>query len=188
MGQEESYGSNDMTHNHYLEEARKKSEERDRNSKPSVMHTTSQQNTTNGSKQKPWSNNQTSRSFPVSKSSGVTSLQDIDCDILCQLLEEYFQPPSSVVSLMLPTDAQLSADTTGTPSSTTFVQDVPSISTSPTTQEIQSLVIHQDLSSEEFASNLHQLNQSFDNLSKWSKDHQLKDVIGNPARPISKRS
>ncbi|GJS56876.1 retrovirus-related pol polyprotein from transposon TNT 1-94 [Tanacetum coccineum] len=35
--QEESYGSNDMAHNHYLEEARKKTQERNRNSKPSVM-------------------------------------------------------------------------------------------------------------------------------------------------------
>ncbi|GJR35159.1 hypothetical protein Tco_1210843 [Tanacetum coccineum] len=71
--QEESYGSNDMAHNHYLEEARKKTQERNRNSKPSVMHTTSLQNTTNGSKQKSRSNNQTSRSLPVSKSSGVTN-------------------------------------------------------------------------------------------------------------------
>ncbi|GJU61948.1 hypothetical protein Tco_1243783 [Tanacetum coccineum] len=37
------------------------------------MHTTSLQNTTNDSKQKPRSNNQTSRSLPVSKSRGVTS-------------------------------------------------------------------------------------------------------------------
>ncbi|GKE91353.1 hypothetical protein Tco_1572448 [Tanacetum coccineum] len=37
------------------------------------MHTTSLQITTNGSKQKPRSNNQTSSSLPVSKSSGVTS-------------------------------------------------------------------------------------------------------------------
>ncbi|GKA22933.1 hypothetical protein Tco_0708895 [Tanacetum coccineum] len=71
--QEESYGSNDMSHNYYLKEARKKTQERNRNSKPSVMHTTSLQNTTNGSKQKPRSNNQTSMSLPVSKSSGVTS-------------------------------------------------------------------------------------------------------------------
>ncbi|GJT36655.1 hypothetical protein Tco_0927074 [Tanacetum coccineum] len=67
--QEESYGSNDMAHNHYLEEARKKTQERNRNSKPNVMHTTSLQNTTNGSKPNPRSNNQISRSLPVSKSS-----------------------------------------------------------------------------------------------------------------------
>nr|GEV39314.1 hypothetical protein [Tanacetum cinerariifolium] len=67
--QEESYGSNDMAHNQYLEEARKKTQERNRNSKSSVKHTTSIQNTTNGSKQKPKSNNQTFKSFHVSKSS-----------------------------------------------------------------------------------------------------------------------
>ncbi|GJZ24120.1 hypothetical protein Tco_0561579 [Tanacetum coccineum] len=67
--QEEPYGSNDMAHNHYLEEARKKTQERNRNSKPSVMHTTSLQNTTNGSKPNTRSNNQISRSLPVSKSS-----------------------------------------------------------------------------------------------------------------------
>ncbi|GJR89717.1 ribonuclease H-like domain-containing protein [Tanacetum coccineum] len=67
--QEEPYGSNDMAHNHYLEEARKKTQERNRNSKPSVMHTTSLQNTTNGSKPNPRSNNQISRSLPISKSS-----------------------------------------------------------------------------------------------------------------------
>ncbi|GJV23209.1 hypothetical protein Tco_1375904 [Tanacetum coccineum] len=95
---------------------------------------------------------------------------------------------------MLPTAAQLSTDTTGTLSSTTIVQDVPSVSTSPTTHEIQSLVIHQDPSSEESSSqgvipsNLHQLNQSFDNLSKWSKDHPLENVIGNPSRPVLTRS
>ncbi|GJW12543.1 hypothetical protein Tco_1578370 [Tanacetum coccineum] len=71
--QEESYGSNDMAHNHYLEEARKKTQEQNRNSKPSVMHTTSIQKTIKDSKQKPRSNNQTSRSLLVSKSSGVTS-------------------------------------------------------------------------------------------------------------------
>nr|GEW72388.1 hypothetical protein [Tanacetum cinerariifolium] len=70
--QEESYGLNDMAHNHYLEKARKKTQERNRNSKSSVMHTTSLQIMNNGSKQKPRSNNRTSRSLFVSKSSGVT--------------------------------------------------------------------------------------------------------------------
>ncbi|GJR94528.1 hypothetical protein Tco_0266702 [Tanacetum coccineum] len=65
----ELYGSNDMAHNYYLEEAKKKTQDKNMNLKPSVMHTTSLQNTTNGSKPKPRSNNQTSRSLPVSKSS-----------------------------------------------------------------------------------------------------------------------
>nr|GEX56905.1 hypothetical protein [Tanacetum cinerariifolium] len=65
----ESYGPNDMAHNYYLEEAKKKTQDKIMNLKPSVMHTTSLQNTTNGYKPKPRSNNQTSRSLPVPKSS-----------------------------------------------------------------------------------------------------------------------
>ncbi|GJZ12986.1 hypothetical protein Tco_0548216 [Tanacetum coccineum] len=65
----ESFGSNDMVHNYYLEEARKKTQERNRNSKPIVMPSVRLQDTTNGSKPKPRSNNQTSRNCPTSKSS-----------------------------------------------------------------------------------------------------------------------
>ncbi|GKC23575.1 hypothetical protein Tco_1025725 [Tanacetum coccineum] len=71
--QKESCGSNDMAHNYFLEDARKKTQARNMNSKPSVTHSTSLQNTTNGSKPKPRSNNPTSRSLNVSKSSYVTS-------------------------------------------------------------------------------------------------------------------
>ncbi|GKA45650.1 hypothetical protein Tco_0738446 [Tanacetum coccineum] len=66
------FSSNDMVHNHYLDEARKKTQERDRNSKTSVMSSARFQSTADGSKPKPRSNNQTSRSLPVSKSSRVT--------------------------------------------------------------------------------------------------------------------
>ncbi|GJW47498.1 hypothetical protein Tco_0079144, partial [Tanacetum coccineum] len=41
--QKVSYGSNDMAHNHYLEEARKKAQERNRNSKPSINDVCSHQ-------------------------------------------------------------------------------------------------------------------------------------------------
>ncbi|GJT88470.1 hypothetical protein Tco_1070187 [Tanacetum coccineum] len=66
------FSSNDMVHNHYLDEARKKTQERDRNSKTSMMPSARFQCTTDDSKPKPRSNNQTSRSLPVSKSSRVT--------------------------------------------------------------------------------------------------------------------
>ncbi|GJS04405.1 hypothetical protein Tco_0320913 [Tanacetum coccineum] len=136
-----------------------------------------------------------------------------DYDILFQpLFDEYFQPLSNFVSPRFPAAASLPADTTGTPSLTTIVQDAPSASTSSTTQEIQAPVFHQgveekiqgiqnaqfdndpiihnvtpDPSSEVSSSqgvipsNLHQLNQSFNNLSKWSKSHPLENVIGNPS-------
>ncbi|GJU50884.1 hypothetical protein Tco_1220439 [Tanacetum coccineum] len=68
-GSKESYRSNDMAHKYYLEVAKKKTQDKNTNLKPSVMHTTSLQNTTNGSKPKPRNNNQTSRSLPIPKSS-----------------------------------------------------------------------------------------------------------------------
>ncbi|GJV72258.1 hypothetical protein Tco_1492253 [Tanacetum coccineum] len=66
------FSLNDMVHNHYLDEARKKTPERDRNSKTSVMPSARFQSTADGSKPKPRSNNQTPRSLPLSKSSCVT--------------------------------------------------------------------------------------------------------------------
>ncbi|GKA17645.1 hypothetical protein Tco_0697482 [Tanacetum coccineum] len=67
------YSSNDMVHNHYLEEAKKKTQESCRNSEPSVMPSARSQSTTNSSKPKPRINNQKSRNWPASKSSCVTT-------------------------------------------------------------------------------------------------------------------
>ncbi|GJS96685.1 hypothetical protein Tco_0803653 [Tanacetum coccineum] len=55
------YSSNNMVHNHYLEEAKKKTQESGRNSEPSVMPSARSESTTNGSKPKPRINNQKSR-------------------------------------------------------------------------------------------------------------------------------
>ncbi|GKB61956.1 hypothetical protein Tco_0918142 [Tanacetum coccineum] len=66
------YSSNDMVHNHYLEEAKKKTQESSRNSEPSVIPSARSQSTTNGSKPKPRINNKNSRNWLASKSSCVT--------------------------------------------------------------------------------------------------------------------
>ncbi|GJW16979.1 hypothetical protein Tco_0024415 [Tanacetum coccineum] len=65
------FSSNDMVHNHYQEEAKKKTQERDRNSKTSVMPSARLQNTVNGSKPKPRSTNQMTHNWPTHKSSYV---------------------------------------------------------------------------------------------------------------------
>nr|GFB49099.1 hypothetical protein [Tanacetum cinerariifolium] len=64
--------SNDMVYNQYLDAAKKKTQERDRNSKPSVMTPARFQSTTADSKPKPSSTNHSFRSLPMSKSSYVT--------------------------------------------------------------------------------------------------------------------
>ncbi|GJR87167.1 hypothetical protein Tco_0211178 [Tanacetum coccineum] len=144
-----------------------------------------------------------------------------DYEILFQpLFNEYFSPPLRTISPdPVVVTAPRAVDPVGSPSSTTIDQDVPSASTSPTNQEIQSQVIHQgveeqihghqnaqfdnapllhnlssDPSSEEttlqgvISSNLHHLNQSFDTLTKLTKNHPLENVIGDPSRPVSTRS
>nr|GEY77410.1 hypothetical protein [Tanacetum cinerariifolium] len=70
-----------------------------------------------------------------------------DYEILFQqLFDEYFNPPPHAIFLFLAAVAAPRAvDLAGSPSSTTIDQDLPSGSTSPTTQEIQSQVTHQDI-------------------------------------------
>ncbi|GKA64261.1 hypothetical protein Tco_0763867 [Tanacetum coccineum] len=66
------YSSNDMVHNHYLEEAKKKIQE-GRNSEPSVMPSARSQSTNKIVATNPRINNQKSRNWPASKSSCVTT-------------------------------------------------------------------------------------------------------------------
>nr|GEY79522.1 hypothetical protein [Tanacetum cinerariifolium] len=63
--------SNDMAHNHYLKEAKKRTQERSRNSKPSLIPSARLQSTTNGSKPMPRRNTQISKNWPASKNSFV---------------------------------------------------------------------------------------------------------------------
>ncbi|GJY77367.1 hypothetical protein Tco_0482483 [Tanacetum coccineum] len=66
------FSSNDMVHNHYLDEARKKTQVRDRNSKTNVIPSARFQSTADDSKPKHRSTNHSTRSLSVSKSSCVT--------------------------------------------------------------------------------------------------------------------
>ncbi|GJR15597.1 hypothetical protein Tco_0798249 [Tanacetum coccineum] len=65
----ESYGSNDMAHKYYLEETKKKTQDKNRNLKPRKMPSTRTHHTPNACTSKPRSNNQKCRNWPASKSS-----------------------------------------------------------------------------------------------------------------------
>nr|GEX13852.1 retrovirus-related Pol polyprotein from transposon TNT 1-94 [Tanacetum cinerariifolium] len=65
------FTSNDMVHNHYLEEAKKSTQECSRTLEPSLMHSARLQSIVNGSKPMPRRNTQTSRNRRVSKNSFV---------------------------------------------------------------------------------------------------------------------
>ncbi|GJT23988.1 hypothetical protein Tco_0893925 [Tanacetum coccineum] len=64
----ESYRSNDMAHNYYLEKDKKKTQDKNRNLKPRKMPSAKTHNTPNTYTPKPRSNNQTSRNWSASKS------------------------------------------------------------------------------------------------------------------------
>nr|GEU49273.1 hypothetical protein [Tanacetum cinerariifolium] len=76
----ELYASNDMAHNYYLEEAKKKTQDKKRNLKPKEMPSARTHHTPNTCIPKPRSNNQTSRKFPTSKSSEemLKAVQKVD--------------------------------------------------------------------------------------------------------------
>ncbi|GJZ02878.1 hypothetical protein Tco_0520839 [Tanacetum coccineum] len=61
------------------------------------------------------------------------------------MFDEHFNPPSSDVSPVPVAAAPRAIDIDGSPSSTTIYQDAPSLSTSSTNQQQQSLIISQDV-------------------------------------------
>ncbi|GJW25690.1 integrase, catalytic region, zinc finger, CCHC-type containing protein [Tanacetum coccineum] len=127
------------------------------------------------------------------------------------MFDEYFNPPKSVVSPVPAVAAQRHVDPTGTPSSTSIDQDAPSASTSPTQETQSPIILprveeqinenepaqvdndpflgilttepssEESSSREVIPSNVHPPNQPFEHLSKWTKDHPLDNVIGNPS-------
>ncbi|GJY97835.1 hypothetical protein Tco_0514745 [Tanacetum coccineum] len=128
------------------------------------------------------------------------------------MFDEYFNPPPSVVSLVL-----APADPTGTPLSTSVEQDAPTASTSSIIQETQSLVLFEGVEEElqqapfdddplargvegpsvgtcretNSQENHHQLCNQTTHLLNTSANgrryHPLENVIGNPSRHVSTR-
>ncbi|GJY79902.1 retrovirus-related pol polyprotein from transposon TNT 1-94 [Tanacetum coccineum] len=124
------------------------------------------------------------------------------------MFDDYFNPPSSVVSPVPVAVAPRAVEIAATPSSTTIDQDAPSSSTSSTNQQQQSLIFshgvkepipnahfndpcHEPLydvsTSQESSSNVQSSHSPLELIGKWSKDHPLANMIGNPSRLVSTR-
>ncbi|GJU97177.1 retrovirus-related pol polyprotein from transposon TNT 1-94 [Tanacetum coccineum] len=78
------------------------------------------------------------------------------------MFDEYFSPPPSVASLV-----------------PAIVASKPADSTEPNYEESSSRDV--------IPTNVHSLNQPPEHLRKWTRDHLLDNVIGNPSRLISTR-
>ncbi|GJR70365.1 retrovirus-related pol polyprotein from transposon TNT 1-94 [Tanacetum coccineum] len=73
------------------------------------------------------------------------------------------------------------------PVSTSIDQDAPSTSIPSSQEHEQSLIISQDLTPQGSSSNVRQIHTPFEHLGRWTKDHPIANVIGDPSRSVSTR-
>ncbi|GJZ61113.1 retrovirus-related pol polyprotein from transposon TNT 1-94 [Tanacetum coccineum] len=94
------------------------------------------------------------------------------------MFDEYLNPPPSVVSPVSAAAAPRPADPTG-------VEELlqPAHFNNDPFQDI----LAEDPSSQESSSNVQPPNPPFELLGKWTKNHPLENVIGNPSRLVSIR-
>ncbi|GJR35661.1 hypothetical protein Tco_1211345 [Tanacetum coccineum] len=125
------------------------------------------------------------------------------------MVDEYFNSPSIAVIPVLDAAAPGAVVLVGSPVLTSIDQDAPSTSIPSTQEQEHSLNIsqgfeespktlifyddllyeslHEDLTSQGSSSNVRQTHTSFEHLGKWTKNHPIANVIGDPSRSVSTR-
>nr|GEX01183.1 putative reverse transcriptase domain, ribonuclease H-like domain, aspartic peptidase domain protein [Tanacetum cinerariifolium] len=98
------------------------------------------------------------------------------------MFDEYFNPLAIVVPPIQEAAALRAVDLADSPVSTSIDQDAPSSSTPSTKEQDQSLDISQGTSVI-----VRQTHTPFKHLGKWTKDHPIANMIGDPSRSISMR-
>ncbi|GKC07408.1 retrovirus-related pol polyprotein from transposon TNT 1-94 [Tanacetum coccineum] len=88
------------------------------------------------------------------------------------VFDEFFSPLASVASPVPVKEAPAPVESTSSPSLTTVDQDAPSPKSS--SSDFIPTIVHSDAPISE-------------HLSKWTKDHPLKNIIGDPSKPVSTR-
>ncbi|GKF74909.1 hypothetical protein Tco_0224353 [Tanacetum coccineum] len=125
------------------------------------------------------------------------------------MFDEYFKPPTIAVS-PVPIPAALKVvDLADSPVSTLIDQDAPSTSIPSIEDQEHSPIIsqgfekspkipnfyddplheslHEDSTSQGSSSNVRPIHDSFELLGRWTKDHPIENVIGDPSRSVSTR-
>ncbi|GJR08529.1 retrovirus-related pol polyprotein from transposon TNT 1-94 [Tanacetum coccineum] len=133
-----------------------------------------------------------------------------DWDTLFQpLFDEYFTPPTILVSPVPVAAAPRAIEIADSPVSTSIDQDVPSASISSTQEQEHSLIIsqgveespktplfhddplhdplHEDLTSQGSSSNVRLSHAPFELIGRWTKDHPIANVISDPSLLVSTR-
>ncbi|GKE54215.1 retrovirus-related pol polyprotein from transposon TNT 1-94 [Tanacetum coccineum] len=125
------------------------------------------------------------------------------------MFDEYFNPPPIVVSLVQEAPAPRAEVLADSPVSTSIDQDAP-LTSIPTSQEQEhspiisqgleespkTLTFHddplnespnEDTTSHGSSSNVRQIHTPLEHLGRWTKDHLISNVIGDPSRSVSTR-
>ncbi|GJT36413.1 integrase, catalytic region, zinc finger, CCHC-type containing protein [Tanacetum coccineum] len=106
-----------------------------------------------------------------------------DWDRLFQpMFDEYFNPPTIAISLVPVATAPRAVDLTDSHVSMSIDQDAPSKSIPSTQEQEHSLIIFQGSSS-----NVRSIRNPLELLGRWTKDHPIENVIGDPSRSVSTR-
>ncbi|GKC49447.1 integrase, catalytic region, zinc finger, CCHC-type containing protein, partial [Tanacetum coccineum] len=114
-----------------------------------------------------------------------------ELEILFQsMFDDYFEPLSVEIPVPPTPAVQVPVVSAGTPSSTTIDQDAPSTSNSPSSLEEQPPVVHQGvarLSSGVVSCKTQLVHLPHTHLTKWTKDHPIDNIVGNPSHMVSTR-
>ncbi|GJT26829.1 retrovirus-related pol polyprotein from transposon TNT 1-94 [Tanacetum coccineum] len=125
------------------------------------------------------------------------------------LFDEYFNPPTIAVSPVQEAAAPRAEVLADSPVSTSIDQDAPSTSIPSSQEHEHSPIIsqgfeespktptfhddplnespHEDSTSQGSSSNVRQLHTPLEHLGRWTKDHPIENVIGDPSRSVSTR-
>ncbi|GJT99418.1 hypothetical protein Tco_1109757 [Tanacetum coccineum] len=147
-------------------------------------------------------------SRPVSQQPCIPPNRD-DWDWLFQpMFDEYFNPPTITVSPVQEAAAPGAEVLADSSVSISINQDAPSTSIPSSQEQEHSLIISQgfeelpktptfhddplnespqDSTSQGSSSNVIQIHTPFEHLGRWTKDHPIANVIGDPSRSVSTR-
>ncbi|GKA73614.1 retrovirus-related pol polyprotein from transposon TNT 1-94 [Tanacetum coccineum] len=121
------------------------------------------------------------------------------------MFNEYFNPPTIVVSPVLVAVEPRAVAIADSPVSTSIDLDAPSTSIpltqnqehspiisqgfkeSPKTPHFHDDPLHEDSTSQGSSSNVRPSHTLFEHLGRWTKDHPIANVIGDPSRSVSTR-
>ncbi|GKE95880.1 retrovirus-related pol polyprotein from transposon TNT 1-94 [Tanacetum coccineum] len=146
---------------------------------------------------------------PVSQQPCIPPPRD-DWDRLFQpMFDEYFSPPSIAISpvqevvaprvviladSLVSTSIDRDAPSTSIPStkeqehSPNISQGFEELPKAPTFRDVPlHEYLHEDSTSQGSSSNVRQTHTPFEHLGRWTKDHPIANVIGNPSRSVSMR-